>query len=155
MSSLSLVEPRQQDLDFLMDLVRSYYEYDGHVFDAGLVKESIKNLINQPSFGRVWLIDLFDKNSAKSRAIGYIVLTFGYSLEFHGRDAFIDEFFIVESERRNGFGKKTMELIVEKAKEFEIKAIHLEVVTGNYNAYEFYNKIGFTNRSHHLLTKKV
>jgi GNAT superfamily N-acetyltransferase len=155
LSNLNLIEPRPKDLDVLVELVKSYYEFDRHLFDAGLVKESLENLIKEPTLGKIWLIDLSDEIYAENKTIGYIILTFGYSLEFHGRDAFIDEFFIVETMRRKGLGKKVIALVLEKAKTYEIKAIHLEVVTTNHSAYEFYSKIGFTNRSHHLLTKKI
>ena len=138
-----------------MELVKSYYKYDGHDFDAGLVRESLEDLIKKSLLGRVWFIDLIDANHAKNKNIGYIILTFGYSLEFHGRNAFIDEFFIVETMRGKGLGKKAIELVLQKAKPFKINAIHLEVVTANLDAYEFYSKIGFIDRSHHLLTKKI
>jgi len=35
--------------------------------------------------GRVWLIQY------QGQVIGYVILTLGYSLEYGGRDAFIDE----------------------------------------------------------------
>lgn len=107
MSSLYLVEPRSHDLDTLMELVKSYHKYDGHDFDASLVRGSLEDLIKKPLLGRIWLIDLIDVNHAKNKNIGYIILAFGYSLEFHGRDAFIDEFFIVETMRGKGLGKKS------------------------------------------------
>jgi GNAT superfamily N-acetyltransferase len=42
-------------------------------------------------------------------AVGYIVLTFGYSLEYLGRDAFIDEFYLRESYRGRRWGRRTLE----------------------------------------------
>jgi GNAT superfamily N-acetyltransferase len=57
--------------------------------------------------------------------------------------------------RGKGLGKKAIELVLQNTKPFKIKAIHLEVVTANLDTYEFYGKIGFIDRSHHLLTKKI
>ena len=37
-------------------------------------------------------------------AVGYLVLTLGYSLEYGGRDAFIDEVYIRSSYRGRGIG---------------------------------------------------
>ena len=34
---------------------------------------------------------------AAGKAVGYAAVTFGYSLEFGGRDAFLDEFFLSET----------------------------------------------------------
>lgn len=76
MSSLYLVEPESQDLDTLMEFVKSYYKYDGHDFDAGLVRESLEDLIKKSLLGRFGF-DLIDANHAKNKNIGYIILTFG------------------------------------------------------------------------------
>jgi len=65
-----------------MDLMKLYYEYDGHAFNPILVKEALKNLVIDPTLGRAWFINLSCENPADSRVIGYVVLTFGYSLEF-------------------------------------------------------------------------
>lgn len=48
--------------------------------------------------GRVWLIQ------HQSLAIGYVILTLGFSLEYGGRDAFIDEFYIQANYQGQGIG---------------------------------------------------
>jgi len=69
----------EADTDLLLGMMREYYAYDGH---APVPPCSISFA---PSFGRPWLI------CDPDIAVGYIVLTFGYSLECLGRDAFIDD----------------------------------------------------------------
>lgn len=88
------------DCETPMELVRQYLEFDHLPFDESEVHRALMDLLRDPTLGRSWLIC----NGAA--AVGYIVLTFGYRLEYRGRDAFIDEFFIQESHRGRGWGRK-------------------------------------------------
>ncbi len=87
--------------------------------------------------------------------VGYIVLTFGYSLEFLGRDAFIDEFFLLPSHRGRGWGKKTLAFVEEQARHNHVRAIHLETVRTNDDAKRLYSKTGFVDRNHYLMSKRI
>src|SRR4051812_10583951 len=55
--------------------------FDGRRFDEAAQREAVLGLIDDESLGCVWLIEEGDET------VGYVVLTLGYSLEFHGRDA--------------------------------------------------------------------
>jgi hypothetical protein len=85
---------RKDDLEGIVALMEKYYEYDRHDFDRKNARRVMRRLLADPVLGRVFLAA--DKNSA----IGYLALTFGYSLEYHGRDAFVDEFFILKIQRQ-------------------------------------------------------
>jgi GNAT superfamily N-acetyltransferase len=63
-----------------------------------------------------------------------IVLTFGYSLEYQGRGAFIDEFFVQASHRHRGWGKITLQHAEKAARELNIRALHLEITRENGRA---------------------
>jgi diamine N-acetyltransferase len=81
------------DVDVLLPMMREYYAFDGHAFDEFRARTALLTFLREPSFGRAWLI------CDGQKPVGYIVLTFGYSLEFLGRDAFIDEFYLRPSHR--------------------------------------------------------
>ena len=85
--------------------------------------------------------------------VGYIVLTFGYSFEYHGRDSFIDELYIEPQYRRQGIGKRAMQFVEERARELGVNAIHLEVDQGNDPAAELYRRAGYDDHSRFLMTK--
>jgi hypothetical protein len=51
--------------------------------------------------------------------------------------------------------QRKIEIVFGKAKDIGIKTIHLEVVTKIEKAYGFYEKIGFRDRNHHLLTRTM
>jgi ribosomal protein S18 acetylase RimI-like enzyme len=137
------------DLEALLDLMRQYYAYDRHNFKSAAARKALHQLLADSSFGRVWII------CVKHAPVGYIVLTLGYSLEFHGRDAFIDEFFLQEEYRRKGWGKKILMQVETTAHKLGVQAIHLEVVRDNQAANGFYRKAGYRDRDHYLMTKSL
>ena len=139
----------ESDTDVLLVMMREYYAFDHHPFDPEKARAALTGLLQDPPFGRVWLI------CAGDNVVGYIVLTFGYSLELLGRDAFVDEFFILESHRGQGWGRKAIEFVEEAARALEIRAIHLEVTRHNTSAQQFYPKLGFEDRGHHLMSKWI
>ncbi|MCP4369735.1 MAG: GNAT family N-acetyltransferase [Deltaproteobacteria bacterium] len=100
-----------------------------------------------PSLGRAWLI--YDAHEP----IGYVILTLGYSLEYHGRDAFVDELFIKAGHRGQGVGRKVMQFVEAEAGKLGINALHLEVEYANKRAQALYHKMGFEDHKRYLLTK--
>lgn len=137
------------DAELLLDFMRDYYAFDGHHYDRDKTRVALLGLLTNSAFGLTWLI------LDSSTPVGYIVLCFGYSLEFLGRDAFIDEFYLIESYRGRGWGKKTMDFVGEQARQHNTRAIHLEVVRRNTNALHFYRKIGFKDHDHQLMTLRL
>ena len=137
------------DADLLLDFMRDYYAFDGHHYVREKARAALLGLLNNSAFGLVWLV------LDSATPVGYVVVCFGYSLEFQGRDAFLDEFYLVESHRRHGWGTRTIEYVRKQVALHNIRAIHLEVVHRNAVALEFYRKLGFTDRGHYLMTQRL
>lgn len=89
----------------------------------------------------------------EGKPVGYAVLGFGYSLEFHGRDAFVDELFVRESARGNGIGSLLLDAAEMACRARGIKALHLESGHGNPRATRLYEGRGFKAHERHLMTK--
>jgi ribosomal protein S18 acetylase RimI-like enzyme len=137
------------DTETLLRFIGEYYEFDHHFFDDETLRTALAKILNDESLGRVWLIQE-GKNT-----IGYIVLTFGYSLEFRGREAVLDEIYIQNSHRGQGVGKKAIQFLEEICPSLEIKALHLEVERKNTVAQSFYRKVGFADQDSYLMTKWI
>jgi diamine N-acetyltransferase len=148
-ADLSFRLAMETDAEILLEFMREYYAFDGHGFDPENTPAALLKLLRNPSFGRVWLI--FHGKTP----VGYVALCFGYSLEFQGRDAFVDEFYLRENYRGRGWGARAMQFVEEAAHDLDIKSLHLEVTRQNVNAKVFYQKLGFQDREHHLMTKPV
>ncbi len=139
----------KSDIDILVGFVGQFYAIDNYPFDEKLSRTLLGRLVDDPSLGRVWLIEL------ESKAVGYMVLAFGYSLEYHGRDAFLDELFIEESQRGQGLGTQFITFLESACRDLGIQALHLEVERTNRTAQQVYRKAGFTDQDRLLLTKWI
>ena len=135
--------------DLLLDFMQSYYAYDGHGFDREKARPALVALLRDPDLGRAWLI--LDGDSP----VGYVVICFGYSLEWLGRDAFVDELYLREEYRGRGWGEKTMAFIEEAARELGVRVLHLEVMKGNDGAMHLYRKLGFQGHASTFLSKWI
>jgi diamine N-acetyltransferase len=144
----------EADAARLLSLMREYYAYDGHAYEEPRARVALVNLLREPSFGQAWLI--FDEAMPDGATpVGYIILTFGYSLEYLGRDAFIDEFYLRESHRGRGWGRKTLEFVEQAAQAAGVRAIHLEVIRTNTTAKEVYRRSGYQDHDHYLMSKWI
>ena len=153
MSQLTTRIATEADADDLLRLMREYYAFDGHHFEEAAARQALLGLLREPAYGLAWVV--FDNNKRATGPVGYAVLCFGYSLEYHGRDAFLDELYLVESYRGQGWGKKLLEVIEDAARKHDVRSVHLEVVRTNTRANEFYLRHGYVDHEHHLMSKKV
>ena len=117
------------------------------VFDESAVRSAFRQFLSLPAFGRVWLV--YDG----AALVGYIILTIGFSFEFRGHDAFIDELYVSPAYRRRGFGRQAVAFVEERARAMGVHAIHLEVDDGNDPALELYRRTGFQDHDRFLMTK--
>ena len=137
------------DADTLLPMIRALCEHDGTPFDEAGVRRALAQVIADDSLGRVWLA------VRGNEPAGYVVLTFGFSLEFGGRDAFIDELYVRDEFRRRGLGRRAIELAERACRERGIGALHLEVERANAAAQELYRRSGFRDHDRYLLTKRL
>lgn len=140
-----------KDIDELVRLVIEYHAFENILSNRNDVVTALKPLLKGGSeFGGIWFL------VEGKQKIGYIAVCFGYSIEFGGRDCFIDEFYIEESQCGNGFGTRVIELIIGELKGAGLKAINMEVSNLNKVAQNFYKKVGFSSREkYHLMTLKI
>ena len=133
----------------LLRMMRNLAEQEpgAYFFDEPVVREVLRKFLASPDLGRAWVF--FDGEAP----VGYIVLTFGYSFEYHGRDSFIDELYIEPQYRRKGMGRRAMQFVEERARELGVNAIHLEVDRGNDAAAELYRRAGYADHARFLMTK--
>ncbi len=149
MLPLQFREATLQDEAALVPMMRALDEHEPYAiqFDESAVRRAFRQFLSLPAFGRVWL--LYEGPAL----VGYIVLTIGFSFEFHGHDAFIDELYIAPDHRRRGFGRQALAFVEQKAREMGVNAIHLEVDHGNDSALELYRRSGYRDHARFLMTK--
>jgi ribosomal protein S18 acetylase RimI-like enzyme len=142
-----LAEP--DDLALLLDLMGQFYAIDGYPFETASARAALATLVEDATRGRLWLIE------RDGAAVGYLALTFGYSLEYRGRDAFIDELFIVAAQRRQGLGTRAMHFAIAQCRQLGVRALHLEVERTNVAGQALYRKLGFADHDRFLMTRGI
>jgi ribosomal protein S18 acetylase RimI-like enzyme len=138
---------RESDVDSLVELESHFYAEEGYAFDRAKSQASISRLLREPNRGRIWVAAPHDK------AAGYLILTFGYSIEFGGLDAIVDELYFAPESRRQGLGKLALALAEAACIELGIRSLHLEVERENVSAQDLYRKSGFKDHNRYLMTK--
>lgn len=133
------------DLVRVLDLVKQFHEAESIAFSEPQTRACVAALLGQSSFGRLWLITL------NAQVIGYIAVCFGYSIEFGGRDAMIDEFFILPEFRHRGYGRLVLGLVTGELEQLGIRALHAEVESNNKRLTEFYRSAGIHARERYQL----
>src|SRR5262249_49208787 len=138
------------DLETLIVMMRDLCANDGLApLDEATARRALLGVICDDTLGRVFLIFLANE------VAGYAVLTFGYSLEFHGRDAFVDEIYLRAEYRGLGIGKRALGFLTGVCAENSVSALHLEVERSNTQAQAVYRKFGFEDHDRYLMTKWI
>ena len=135
------------DVDLLIPLVRAFYAHERMEFDDVVARRALTELLGDERLGRVHLI------RAGAEPVGYLVLTFGFSLEFGGRDAFVDEIFVRDEWRGHGAGRRALELAAAVCRDAGVRALHLEVDHANPRAQALYRAAGFKDHDRYLMTR--
>lgn len=147
--SAALRLARPEDLDRLMTLVSAFHAEEGIDRDADHRREALLPLLEGIPHGCVYLI-------GPGRApLGYIILTFGWSVEFGGMDAFVDEIFIRPAVRGRGIATEVLLDLPKALSEAGLTALHLEVDRTNETAQKLYLRTGFKPRDRYMLMSKV
>ena len=135
------------DTPQLVRLMADYYAEDNYPFNAAHAKRALHELISCPALGWLWRIDW------QHECVGYLAVTLGFSLEYHGRDAFLDELYVMPHARGHGLGRQALMLTERQCRDAGVHALHLEVERDKSAAMRLYQRRGFRNHERVLLHK--
>jgi ribosomal protein S18 acetylase RimI-like enzyme len=131
----------------LLAMMREFYAIEHLKFDERSTPAALGELLTNSDLGLTLLI------TDGAEAVGYVVMTIGYSLEFFGRTAFIDELYVVPAAQRRGLATKALAEVETRARHLGLRALHLEVDHENPSAERLYDRLGFRHHPRHLMTK--
>jgi ribosomal protein S18 acetylase RimI-like enzyme len=129
-------------------MVAAYHAEEGIPSDEAHRRTGLGPLLEGSPLGAVYLV------GPRMAPVGYIVVSFGWSLEFGGMDGYIDEFWIRPGVRGRGMGSEVLAALIPALEAAGLKALHLEVGTENAGAQRLYARHGFVLRDgFHLMTR--
>lgn len=150
MAEVSIDAAGPQHVTSVLALSRTMNEEDGHPLDES-GEAAVRLLCLGDMAARCWLA----RHSSGDKAIGYIILTLGFSIEHGGRDGFIDELYVIPEMRGFGVARKLMQIAEEAARALGVGTLHLEVENRNKDAQALYRKSGWRDTHRKLLSKKL
>lgn len=136
------------DLGRLLQLVAAFHVEEGVDSTPDDRRAALETVLGAPGIGEVTLIE------RAGEPVGYIALAYGFSIEFNGRDCFLDEIYVAPEHRGLGLGRAVIRAAREDLIRRGFKAMHLEVLTTN-EAARLYEREGFVlRRGYHLMSHR-
>lgn len=145
-SVVSLRRASKDDRTLLLTLIEEFCRVDQHVFDAQRVSTALGPLLENDNLGVVYLVETEWTGAPTSTSIqetvgGYVIITWGYSIESGGREGLVDEIYLRQPGQ--GLGSALFPLLLEALAPFELKVMFLETERSNDRARRFYQRHGF------------
>ena len=126
-----------EDVPVLVTLMAEFYEESGFPLPRGAAAKAFKTIIAEPERDRVWLIDV------ESQSVGYLVLTFSFSMEYGGLRGFVDDFFVRGTVRGRGLGGETLETARACCRTLGVRELVVETGPEDHPARGVYARAGF------------
>jgi ribosomal protein S18 acetylase RimI-like enzyme len=146
---LEIILATPADIERLLPHTETFWKFEKLPFELTRVRRVLLGLLESPAFGRVLIAQ------RGTEVIGYLVLTFGYSIEHGGRDALVDELYVRQSARSSGLGTRLLEEAFRICGREGISRVHLEVDNTNPRAEALYARVGFASNDRRLLTRRL
>lgn len=146
--SAALHLARPQDLERVMTLVAAFHAEEGISQSEEDRARALSPLLEGIPHGCIYLI-------GPARApLGYVIITFGWSVEFGGMDGFVDEIYIRPTVRGRGIASEVLLELPKALAAAGLTALHLEVDRTNDAAQKLYLRSGFKARERYMLMSK-
>lgn len=137
------------DLTKLLPMVGAFHQEMGLDTDAAHREAGIAPLLEGLPHGAIWLI------GPRMAPVGYVVVSFGWSVEFGGMDGILDEIYVRPAVRGRGMASEALWGISKALREAGVKALHLEVSRDDEAAQKFYAKAHFKPRPGYLFMTRT
>ena len=141
---------RSEDEHDFLTLTQAFYRHEAFDFAPEASRRMVRHLLSNPGVGAVFLARQTD-----GRAVGYMVLTHCYSLEFGGPFVLLDEIFVLPEARGEGLGRRLIDAASDFCRERGIGYLRLEVQKKNARAVDVYRTYGFFTEDRHLMSLPI
>jgi ribosomal protein S18 acetylase RimI-like enzyme len=147
---------RPDDLAALLVLVAEYCDADGHEFREDRCRAGLEPVLAHDDVGMAWVVELDPPPSAdvgvhrgagdalaaepgdQDRIVGYVVVTWGWSIEIGGLDVVLDELYV--RHRNRGLGSMLIQTVEHECRARGVRRIFLETERPNESARRLYRR---------------
>jgi GNAT superfamily N-acetyltransferase len=126
-----------------------FYDEAGFPLPVDPAARSFTQLLDDPRLGESWLVE------EDRSVVGYLVVTFGFSMEFGGTRAFVDDFFVRRSSRGQGLGAAALQTVRKECSDRGVRALLVETGPDEHPARRLYAREGFEVTGRVLLSQAL
>lgn len=142
-ASIFLATP--DDKDRILSLMERCHDETGQRSDPDLRDLTVSTLLEDNHHGAIWLI------GPQRAPLGYVVVTFCWSVARAGLEGWVDETFIRPSVRNRGIGTEVLHAVAVALGQGGVRALHARVPKTNPGMIKFCEKVGFKAQDGTLL----
>jgi ribosomal protein S18 acetylase RimI-like enzyme len=124
------------DIPQLVDLMQEFYDEASVPLDRDWAQHAFEDLLAQPHLGAVWLLE------RDGGAIGHIVLSVRFAMEFGGLSGYVDDLFVRPAARRCGAASIGLDVLAAECRRRGCRSLEVEVGAGNVAAQALYRGHG-------------
>jgi|SRR5690348_13531549 len=130
------------DVPTLVALMQSFYAEASFALPIDSATRTFEALLSDTRLGSVWLAE------DDADAVGHLVLTVCFSMEYGGLRGFIDDLYVRPAARGRGAGARLLASAREDASQRGARALHVEVGPHNDIARRLYQRAGYVDSGH-------
>jgi GNAT superfamily N-acetyltransferase len=135
---------RPDDAEALVPLLVAFNAGEQIAWNTRTGRPALDRLLASDDLGVVIVVE------HDAALIGYAIVTWGFDLEFAGRDAMVTDVFVVPDHRQHRAGVALIDAVIATAHAGGAGAVHLAVDPANPAAVGLYRRAGFV-QSHRVL----
>ncbi len=134
------------DVPALVALMTDFYSEAGFALPSAPAERAFRALLADPGFGAVWLAE------DGLAAVGHVVLTVSFSMEYGGLRGSIDDLYVRPQARGRGIAATLLTTVRAACVQRGVRALHVEVDPENAAVRRLYGQAGYVGSGHLLLT---
>ena len=134
------------DVPSLVALMTEFYAEADYPLPQEPATRAFHKLIAEPQWGGIWMA------AEATSPVGYIVLTFSFSMEYGGVRGFVDDLYVQPQARGRGIGAALLSTVRSVCVLRGVRNLQVEIGSENGTARRLYQRAGYVERGHLLLS---
>jgi len=151
MDGMTVSLATSEHVSLLLGMMEDFNRIEQIEWTRQRCEPALRHLLESVDLGVVGLL-VEDETEA---VLGYFVLTWGYDLEFNGRDAFLTELYLMPEARGRGLSRPFLGRIEAIAREHGVHALNLMVRPEHPAPYRLYTGAGYRSPPRVFLSKDL
>jgi GNAT superfamily N-acetyltransferase len=147
--SITIRVATDTDVPALVGLMAEFYAEAGFTLPTAPAARAFATLLAAPPLGAVWLAE------QDEQAVGHVVLTVVFSMEYGGLRGFIDDLYVRPAVRGRGTGAALLAAARDGAIARGLRALCVETGLADHPARTLYARAGYVDSEHALLVQAL